>query len=466
MIFNEKRGVMGMTGVVSRFYISEDKPFYKRYAFLALTIAIQNVIILGVNLADSIMVGGYSELSLSGVALVNQIQFFLQMLVMGTGDGIVVLASRYWGEGDVKSIKKVASIGMLVGFGASALMFLAVFFAPETCLGILTDKQDVIAEAAKYMKVICFTYFFFAMTNILLAILRSVETAKIGLWVSMSALVINICLNYVLIYGKFGFPEMGIVGAAVATLISRIIEFLIVVIYIAFIDKKLHLKFTDFLKYNTDYIKQFFTISSPVILSNASWGIAMAMQTSILGRLEEAVLPANSISTTVFQILTVVIYGSASATSVLIGKSIGEKKTKETIIRYSKLLQIIYICLGIFTGITLFLFKDFIINFYNISESTKELSLQFMTVLSVTVVGTSYQMPCLTGIVRGGGDTKFVLFNDIIFMWCIVLPSSWLTAFVFKLPSIIVFICLKSDQILKCFVAIFKVNRFRWIKKI
>lgn len=453
---------MGLTR--SKFYLAEDRPFYRRFSALALTIALQNVIVFGVNLADNIMLGGYSELSLSAVALVNQIQFFLQMLVMGTGDGIVVLASRYWGENDIRSIKKVAGVGMTIGLGASILLFLAVFFAPHVCLGLLTDKQHVIVEATKYMRVICFTYIFFGITNILLAVLRSVETAKIGFWVSLSTLIINVCLNAILIYGRFGFPELGIVGAAVATLISRAVELLIVLLYVARIDRKVHLRLRDFLHIDGAYFQQFLKVSSPVVLSNASWGIAMGAQTSILGRMDAAVLPANSISTTVFQILSVVIYGAASATAVLVGKSIGEKKKRETIIRYANLLQILFVLLGILTGLCLFLFKDFIIHFYHIEPETRALAVQFMTVLSITVIGTSYQMPVLTGIVRGGGDTKFVLFNDIIFMWCIVLPSSALSAFVFHLSPLFVFICLKSDQILKCFVAIVKVNRHKWIR--
>jgi len=455
-----------MTKALSKIYLPEDRSFYKRYAGLALTIALQNVIVFGVNLADNVMMGGYSEISLSAVALVNQIQFFLQMLIMGTGDGIVVLASRYWGKCDIKSIKKVAGVGMFIGLSAATLLFCAVFIAPESVLGLLTDKKDVIVEATKYMKIICFTYFFFGMTNILLAVLRSVETAKIGFFVSLSALIINISLNYILIYGKFGAPELGIVGAAIATLVARIVEFAVVVIYLAKVDKKLFLKLHDFFKLEKEYITQFLKVSAPVVLSNTSWGIAMAMQTGILGRLEASVLPANSISTAVFQILSVVMYGSASATSVLIGKSIGERKTKETITRYAKFLQIIFIALGLCTATGLFLFKDIIINFYEIAPETRALALQFMTVLSITSIGTSYQMPCLTGIVRGGGDTKFVLFNDLIFMWCIVLPASALSAFVFRLPSLVVFMCLKSDQILKCFVAIFKVNRFKWMKNI
>ncbi len=451
---------------ISKIPFSKDRDFFKRFFTLTFTIALQNIIVFGVNLADNIMLGAYSELSLSGVAAVNQIQFFLQMLVMGTGEGIVVLASRYWGDGDTESVKRVSSVGMRIGLGMTAVLFLAVLIFPRQCLGIFTDKSYIIDEAQKYLAVICFSYFFFCVSNILLATLRSVETAKIGFWVSLSTLCINVCLNSFLIYGISFAPELGIVGAAIATLISRIVELIIVVIYLAKIDKKLHIKLSDYFKTHSDFVKRFLKVSMPVILVNVSWGIAMGAQVAILGRMEASVISANSIANTVFQILTVAMYGAASATSVMIGKSVGEKKSRETIIGYAKTLQIIYISFGIITGICIFLFKDFVINFYNISDTTRELAIIFMTVLSVTSIGTSYQMPCLTGIVRGGGDTSFVLYNDLIFIWLIVLPSAFLCAFVFQTPPLYVFICLKSDQILKCFVAVVKVNRYRWIKSI
>ena len=198
----------------------------------------------------------------------------------------------------------------------------------------------------------------------------------------------------------------------------------------------------------------------------------MGMQTAILGRLTDPVISANSIASTVFQIISVFSYGSATAASVMIGKTIGEGKDagadvlKKEIMHRAHVLQIVFLCIGTATGIALFLFKDFIIGFYNITPDTVTLAVQFMTVLSVTVIGSSYQMPCLTGIVRGGGDTKFVLFNDIIFMWGIVLPSSFAAAFIFELHPIFIFMCLKADQILKCFVAVVKVNSGNWMKKI
>jgi Na+-driven multidrug efflux pump len=164
-----------------------------------------------------------------------------------------------------------------------------------------------------------------------------------------------------------------------------------------------------------------------------------------------------------FQVITVVTYGSASASSVVIGKAVGEGDIPR-VKSYAKTLQILYIFIGLLTSAVLWLCKDGIISLYSITEATKDLTVQFIAVLSVTVIGTAYQCACLTGIVTGGGDTKFVLINDLIHQWLIVIPAAFLSAFVFHAPLWVTFACLKSDQVLKCFVAIVKVNRFKWIK--
>ncbi|WP_054956316.1 MATE family efflux transporter [Paenibacillus dakarensis] len=440
-----------------------EKQFYKSFFWLTLIIGLQNIISLGVNLSDNIMLGGYSESALSGVSLANQIQFLLQMLVMGSAEGLVIMASRYWGAKDIVSIRKVASIGMRMALVLSAVLWAVVFFFPHATLSVFTSGENVIGEGVKYLQIICFSYIFFAITSILLASLRSVETVKIGFIVSLSTLVINVVLNYVLIYGHFGFPELGIQGSAIATLLARIIETVIVITYIKKYDRKILIQLKDFFQLDLSLFRQYIKIGSPILLSNTIWGLAMGAQTAILGHMGASAIAANSIATTVFQLVTVGIYASASATAVVIGKTIGGGFS-DKIKAYAKTLQILYLFLGLVSGAVLFILKDYVLDLYTISGEAKALALQFMAILSITVVGSAYQMPSLTGIVRSGGDTKFVLYNDLIFMWLIVLPSSFLCAFVFHLSPVITFICLKSDQILKCFVAIVKVNRFKWIR--
>lgn len=442
--------------------MSEKSTFYKSFFKLTAMLAMQNIITFGVNLADNIMLGAYSESALSGSAIVNQIQFLLQMIVMGVGEGIIVLSSQYWGKKDTAQIKKISNIGMRIAVGAGFLLFLIVFIFPHGVLSLLTNEESVIAEGVKYLSIICFSYPLFAVTNILLATLRSVETVRIGFFVSTSTLCINVCLNSLLIYGNLGMPELGIAGAAIATLVSRTVETVIVFIYCRKFDRKIGLRASDFIKrMDKVFFGDYMRVGLPVILSNGIWGIAMAVQTAILGRLGESAIAANSIATTVFQIMTVISYGSSSATAVLVGKTIGNGGL-DSVKPYIKPLQLIYIAIGLVTGTALFFSRGIIIDFYSVSEQTHALAMQFMAVLSVTAIGTSYQVAVLTGIIRGSGETTFVLYNDSIFMWLIVIPSAAVCAFLLKLPPVFVFICLKSDQILKCFVALVKVNMCRW----
>ena len=443
---------------------TRDKSFYRTFFRLTCIIALQNVLVCLVNLADNVMIGAYSENAMSGVALVNQIQFMLQMLVAGAGEGLIVMASRYWGERNLASIHKTVSIGMWMGIAFSLLLWALVFFFPMPVLRLLTPEEPVLAEAAVYLRIVCFSYIFFAVTQLLLASMRSVETVNVGFAVSIVALVVNVSLNYVLIFGKFGFPELGTAGAAWATLIARIVETIVTVLYVRVIDRKLRLRLRTFLHIDLSFLRQYLRYGVPVILSSGVWGIGMAAQTAILGHMGAASIAANSIATTAFNILTVITYGSANASQVIIAKTIGERRVDDAR-QYAKTFQILFLGIGIVTGALIFLLRGPIVGMYKISGESAALAREFLAVLSVTVVGTSYQMSCLCGIVRGGGDTRFVLYNDMIFMWGIVLPLTALAAFVLHWPPVVVFACLKSDQITKCAVAVVKVNRYRWIKR-
>lgn len=441
----------------------KDKAFYRSFFSMATVIAMQNLITYAVNLADNVMIGGYNQDALSGVAMVNQIQFLLQMVLIGISSGIVVLGAQYWGKKQVDPIRRITSIGMLLAVIISASMMAIVYIFPAQVLSILTNEKAVITEGVKYLKIICFSYVLFGITQIFLASLRAVETVHIGFVVTLCALFVNVILNYGLIYGRLGFPEMGVEGAALATLISRIVEFLLVAIYALCIDKKVCWKLKDMLHLDKMLFHDYIRVGLPLILSNSVWGLATSAQTAILGRLGSDTIAANSIATTIFQVISVMVYGSANASGVVIGKTVGEEDIPRTK-AYTKTLQIIYLLIGTFSGTALFFSQDLILKLYTITPETEILARQFITILSVTIVGTAYQVACLTGIVTGGGDTRFVLINDMIHQWLIVIPSAFLSAFVFHAPVWITFLCLKCDQILKCFVAVIKVNRYRWIR--
>ena len=226
------------------------------------------------------------------------------------------------------------------------------------------------------------------------------------------------------------------------------------------------MKLKDLFAIDMQMVKDYLKTGLPLMMSSVSWGFAMSIQGAIIGRLVESAIAANSIATTLFQVASVICYAASNVVCVLIGKTIGENKPLEIIKRRSKNLQFIFLAIGIASSIVLLLSKNFIIDFYNATPQTVEITNQFIWVLCVTIIGTSYEVPCLCGIVSGGGETSFVLKNDIIFMWLIVLPLSALSAFVFKFPVVVTFACLKADQVLKCAVAVVKVNRFNWVKTV
>ncbi|HCW53156.1 MAG TPA: MATE family efflux transporter [Clostridium sp.] len=442
---------------------TRDQNFYRTFFPLLLIICLQQLAALTVNMVDNIMLGRYSELALSGATLVNQIQFTLQQIAAGIGLGIVVLASQYWGKRNITPIKKIISLGIKFAFIVGIIFLLISIFIPNSVLSLFTNDQLVIAEGVRYLKVICWTYLIFSISNSLMYSLQSVETVFIGTVMSISTICINMCLNYIFIYGNFGAPELGIVGAAIATLVSRIIELIIIFVYILIIDKKLKMKLTELLKFDFTYLKDYINVATPIVISGMLWGIAQGAQSAILGHISATAIAANSIAVVIFQIFAVIGMASANASSVVIGKTIGENQL-DKVKSYSKTMQWIFLLIGIISGCLLFLSKDMIINIYSVSDETKTLARQFLTILSITIVGSCYQYPVAGGIIAGGGSTKYTAWVDNLFMWLFTIPTAFLSAFVFNFPPAITFCFLKADQLLKCIPNFITCNRYRWVR--
>lgn len=444
----------------------KDKSFYWQVFTLTLPIALQNIITFSVSLCDNIMVGSLGETALSGVYIANQITTLLQMLVVGITAAMIILAAQYSGKGDNSRMKTVIGITLKFCLVISAFLWLVLFFFTRPALSLFTNEEAVLEQAVIYMKILCFGYPFFCLTNVLIGALRCVKNVKAGMYLSVLALITNVSLNYVLIFGKLGFPAMGVRGAAIATIATRFIEFAAMMCFIVFFDKRLRLKLKDIISTDKELISDFCRYGIPVVIGDVLWGVNLATQGAIVGRLGEVTISAVSVANTVFQIISVGIYGIRDAASIITGTTVGKGDMK-LVKSYTYTFQFLFLGGGILTGAVLFLSKDLILMIWqDLTPETLSLAKSLLTVLSVTLIGTAYQMACLTGIVRSGGDTKFVLFNDLLFIWLIVIPSAAIAAFVLELSPVIVFICLKSDQILKCIVAVIKTNRFDWIKKV
>jgi putative MATE family efflux protein len=444
---------------------TRDRRLYSTFFPLLTVIAAQAILALAVNLADNVMLGAYSELALSGAALVNQLQFMLQQIIGGVAAGVVVLGSQYWGQSRTEPIKRIISLGLKMALAAGVLFWAVTFAAPEWTLRLLTDDGAVVAEGARYLKIMCWTYIIFAVSNVLMSSLQSVQTAGVGTVMSLSTIVINVCLNYCLIFGNFGAPRLGVVGAAIATLTSRVVELLIILVYILRIDKKLRMKLRELLSPDMSYLGDYVRVSLPVMLSGAQWGVAQTAQTAILGHISAVTIAANSIAVIIFQLFAIFGMACSSAASVTIGKTVGEGLI-DKVKPYSRTLQIIFILNGIVAGAAIFIFKDIFVGFYAVSEETRRLAVSFLTVLSVSTLGTCYEFPVESGIIAGGGDTRYATVVDVSFMWLFTIPMSALSAFVFGFPPVVTFCFLKADQLLKCIPNAIVCNRYRWIKQL
>ena len=441
------------------------RSFYRSFFMIYIALVLQNVVTLSVNLADNMMLGAYSEIPLSGVAAVNQIQFVYQQLLLALGDGLVIFCSQYWGKKMTGPMKRIAATAMQAGLLICALLFFLVSMFPVQALRLFTTDEAIIAEGVRYLGIIRFTYLFFAITQILLATLRSVEIVKIAFLLSVQTFFINCGINYVLIYGKFGAPELGVAGAAIGTLVARIVECIVLICYVRKKEKNLRIRLKDYLKFDkvlcVDYIK----ITAPMLLVQGLWGLNTAMQTVILGHMTAAAIAANSVASTLFLLVKSIPVGAASTASIMIGKKIGEGDL-DVVKNYARVLQKMFVVIGIISGILLFFLRIPVLRLYDLSENTREMANTFLIILSIVAVGMSYQMPTNNGIIRGGGNAMFVVKMDIISIWGIVIPLSLIMAFVVKASPVVVVCCLNADQIFKCVPAFLEANYGKWIRKL
>lgn len=411
------------------------------------------------------MLGGYDQNALSGAATVNQIFFMVQQVALAIGNSLVVLASQYWGEQRIEPIRTLTGIALKLGLICSVIIIALCLFIPRPLLMLFTTDEQIIEEGLSYLSLIQWTFILFIITNILMAALRSVGTVKISFYTSVVSLVVNVAINYTLIFGRFGFPEMGVRGAAVGTLVARILEFAIVVIYMIKADKKLRLFSGGLFKISPRLRKDYTKVTVPVMLSQVLWGVSVPMQTAILGHLSADAIAANSVATTFYQYLKVIVIAMSSTSSVMIGNAIG-RGDMERIKSDGRTLSVINVLIGLVLGIILFLLRYPLLSIYNLSDEATRLAINLISIMSVVMVGMSYQMPVSYGIIQGGGDAKFNMAMNMISTWAIVMPLSFMAAFWWKLPVELVVLCIQSDQIFKGLPTFIRFTSYKWIKKL
>lgn len=445
--------------------ISSTKAFYKMAFSLVLPMALQNLINVGISSVDVLMLGKVSETVLSAASLAGQVQFIMILLFFGLTSGAAVLTAQYWGKGDKESIIKIMGICMRFSILIALFFTAAVLLFPSQIMSIFTNQPQVIAEGAKYLRIVSLSYIFMSVTMIYLNVMRSVERVVVSTIVYLISLVTNVLIAAILIFGLFGMPQMGIKGAAIATLASRGIELLCVIIYANKFNDVLHFKLSSLFTRDKLLFKDFLYYSIPVIANELMWGAGVAMNAVVIGHLEESVISANAVAQVARQLATVISFGLSNATAIMVGKAIGENNL-ETAKDYAKRFIKLSILAGIGGAIVILIARPIAMSALNLTPHTNNYLSMMMLVMSYFVVAQALNTTLVVGVFRAGGDTRFGLFLDVSTMWGGSILVGALAAFIFKWSVPVVYIILMSDEIIKIPLTLYRYRSRKWLNNV
>ena len=441
------------------------KQFYKQVLVLIIPMALQNLINVGVTAAGVFMLGLVGETALSGASLAGQIQFVMTLVFMGVTSGATVLTAQYWGKGDCRTIEKILGMAFRIAFLVALFFAAAAFCIPDMLMRIYSSEPEVIQEGVKYLRIVGVSYLLMAFTQIYLNIMRSIEKVVIATVVYSVSLLVNIFINAVLIFGLFGMPKLGIVGAAIGTLAARVVEAAIVFWYAAVKNKIVKIHIRDLFTTDKLLMGDFLMYSLPVVLNELMWGLGSSANTAVIGHLGSAAVAANSVAQVARQLATVVAFGICNATAIYLGKTIGEQRFEDAKVYGRKFIKLSLIAGCIGGGLILIAAPIANAVMALTSEAQSYLTFMFF-VMSYFTVAQALNTTLVVGVFRSGGDTKFGLVLDVGTMWgCSILLGA-LAAFVFHAPVQIVYMLLMSDEIIKLPITLKRFYGYKWIKDV
>ena len=445
--------------------IAKDKSFYKTVAMVAVPIAAQSLITVGVNMMDTIMVGRVGETALSAVSLANTFINIYHILCMGLSMGASVLVARYFGMKNQLDMKKSVAIMLRLTIAIAALFALFTLIAPETVMRIYTSEEPIIEKGVEYLEWSVVTYFLLGLSLTTTIVLRAVGKAKIPLITSIAAFFINIGANYAFIFGKLGMPEMGVAGAAVGTLIARLFEFAVICGYLFFKDEVIGFRIKDLFIRTRDLLKEYIRISIPVLISDGILALGNNSVAMVIGRIGGEFVAANAVTAVVQQLSSVLTQGFSQAGAIIIGKTLGES-TREKAQEQGYAFLGVGFLLGLFSAAVIMGISGPIIRSYHLSENTAAIAAQLMEAISIIMLFQATNSIMTKGVLRGGGDTKVLMIADNLFLWVASLPLGILAGLVLHLPAFWIYFFLKIDQVLKAVWCVIRLRSGKWIKKI
>lgn len=439
--------------------------FYRKLFALVLPITFQSLMTALVNASDSLMLGMLDQDSLSAVSLGTQISFVHSLFMTALIIGLTILAAQYWGKGDKESVEKVLAIGLHISFLISFVFFLAAFGIPELLMKIFTNEKELITLGVPYLRTVSWSYLLMGISQMYLCIMKnSGRTTRSTVYAS-TALVLNIILNAILIFGLFGLPGMGIIGAAIATNISRAVELFLVLTENLKKDQ-VRIRWRYLRKPDSTLTRDFLRYTTPVMCNEIVWGCGVTMFSVIMGHLGNDAVAANSIANITKNVIACVCNGIGNGSSIIVGNELGSGNL-ERAKKYGNRLCHIALIAGAVSGLVLLACSPAILHFAaNLTGQAQNYLRVMLYMCSYYMIGRSINSTTIGGIFCAGGDTKFGMLSDAINMWLVIVPIGAIAAFIIKAPVLVVYFLLNLDEFTKLPFVYRHYKKYRWVKNL
>lgn len=444
----------------------KDKIFLKSMLSIAIPIALQNLITSSLNMVDTLMISSLGQASIAAVGLANQLFFFYILISFGINSGSSIFIAQFWGKEDVASIRKVLGLALSISTIVGVIFTILAFFFPEYIMRIFIKEPEVIKLGSDYLRIVSLSYIITAIGFSYSVALRSTGRPNVPMIVSAISFVTNTVFNYLLIFGKFGFPELGVKGAAWGTVIARVVEITIIIYSVYSTKGPLSANLKELLNWDKDFVNKYLKTTYPVIVNEAFWSLGQVMYSIAYARIGEEATAAIQIANTIQNVFFVVVRGLANACTVMVGNKIGAGEETEAYDYAIKFLSISTIT-GLILGLALSLTPDLTLKlFRGLDPELYDVTKKLLITMGFFFVIRMFNSTAIVGVLRGGGDTKFSAYLDIVGAWIIGVPLAFFGALVLRLPVYYVLALVSVEEIFKALVALPRMLSKKWIKNV
>lgn len=447
------------------FLTNENKKFIKKLLKLGVPIVFQHFLYSLLNLVDSFMIGQLGESNITAVGIANQCFYLYVVILASIGSGGAIFTAQYWGAKNLFGLKKILTICLTLSFLVGVVFTTLIISSSKSVLELFSTDSNVINLGSKYLFIVGFSYIPTAITIIFSQLLKSTEKVKVPLFISFISMICNVGLNYILIFGKAGFQPLGITGAAIGTLIARIIEMILILVYVYKGNCVFKLKVLEFLSFDLTLLKKYIKTSLPLVLSQTGWILATLTFNYVYSHMGTIAYASISIYASIEQLFFVIFLGISDASAVIIGNLIGENKIKK-VKSYSKKLMFVILLIGIVSGVTIYLSSDFLLNLYKIGDVAYVNTIKILNIFSFVCIIKAFNQLMIMGLFTSGGDTKFAFKADVLVIWLIGVPLAFIGWKIIKLPVYYLFLLVNMEEIIKFSICIKHLLTWKWINRV